>query len=630
MSCVDPADFVPGVSSEPPPDLDLVDLQRYGLPVGARLIYVPAHPNNYTCAENAPNRPRSHLAICLHTAEEPADSTAGTPGWFQNPNAGVSTGYFVAQTGDLYQMVRDKDFENGQGVTFEGPGANAVFPYPSWFNRATHFGYNNVMTGIEIEGCSDHPDTYYTSPCARNDDVPPSRSGVTVPAITGGIGATMQIGGRQWSTLVALCSLLCSKYGIDVTAERFLRHSELSTQKRDPGPGFQRESLLREVRQQLNQVAELGSPVGGTTIDGPLRFDVPPDPLIPPTTPTGDLLGLPSLPTYSTPVGRLSGGQVHNGALTTRKALLVINANELDPVEITSAFRIRFNIQYDTDTEDKPWLAEVYNLSTQTEARLSERGTSYELSAGYGDALGLIGEGLIRTIERVWDPPDRITRLLLGSPLDFDRSDSVVRVFGNATHPLVKVDQLVRAMGAQLDASAHQYPELLARRTTWSYVGSPQEGLTKFLDRYGFNWVHSFGIVRISRKAVALATPVRPEEFDLFDPDSRREFDQAATAVAKQQRWYHWLSERRGDAEILERPFILSQETGMIGQPTRTEMGIKARIRLTGALLPNRYVALQSKVLGGDYLITAVRHVGDTWEGDFFTEIEALDVGAFS
>ena len=640
MSCVDPADFVPGVSSQPPPDLNLAELQRYGLPVGARLIYVPAHPNNYTCAENAPNRPRSHLAICLHTAEEPANATASTPGFFQNPNVGVSTGYFVAQTGDLYQLVRDKDFEHGQGVTFEGPGANAVFPYPPWFNRATHFGYNNVMTGIEIEGCSDHPDSYYTSPCARNDDVPPSRSGVTVPAITGGIGATMQIGGRQWATLVALCSLLCSKYGIPVTSDRFVRHSELSTHKRDPGPGLQRESLLRDVRQQLNQVAEIGSPVGGTYIDRPIVPDPtapPADPTAPttmPTVPTG--LSSPPIPTFDDeprifgdPVGRLSdGGQVRDGALTARSALLVINANELAPVEITSAFRIRFSVQYDTEIDDKPWIAEVYNLSTQTEARISERGTSYELSAGYGGVLGLIGEGHIRTIERVWEPPNRITRLLLGTPLDFSRGDSVVHVYGNEAYPLVKVDQLVRGMGARLDASAQQYPELLARRTTWSYVGAPQDGLTKLLDRYGLNWVHSFGTVRLSRKATAPATPVRPEEYDLFDTDARQAFDEAAAAVTKQHRWFDWLKERRGEAEVLERPFTLSEETGLIGQPARTETGIRARIRLTSELLPHRFVALRSRLLQGSYVVTATRHVGDTWEGDFFTEVDAIDVGA--
>ena len=200
-------------AAESPPDLEGIS----GLPAGAALHWAPAHRSNYSPAADRPygGAPRRQLALCYHTPEEPWDDHETTPRWFQNPQANASTGYYADSDGDLWQMVRDRDFAWAQGTrTRSRP--NTRFPRPAWW-RSEYVSYNTCMLSIEIEGY------------ARS------------------IGRTFTLGSRQFQTVAAWAAYQCRKYGIPVDRRHHIGHSELCTTKSDPGADFPWSALLEAI-----------------------------------------------------------------------------------------------------------------------------------------------------------------------------------------------------------------------------------------------------------------------------------------------------------------------------------------------------------------------------------------------
>ena len=197
-----------------PPDLDGIER----MPAGARLIWAPAHRANYSSPGPRSYRgaKRRHVAIAYHTPEEDFDSIEVTPRVFQDPKHQASTGYYADSDGDLYQMVRDRDFAWGQGTR----DWNTVKPRPGWW-RPEYVSYNTCMLSIEIEG--------------RARD----------------IGETFTPGSRQFQTVAAWAAHVCRRYGIPVDREHHVGHSQLSTTRGDPGPAFPWPALLAEIRARV-------------------------------------------------------------------------------------------------------------------------------------------------------------------------------------------------------------------------------------------------------------------------------------------------------------------------------------------------------------------------------------------
>ena len=195
-----------------PPDLAGIR----GMPDGARTIWRPAHASNYSTAASKPysGAERRFVAICYHTPEEPWDDNEVTPAWFEDPRANASTNYYADSDGDLYQMVRDRDFAWAQGVLRK----DRVTPRPAWW-RDEYISYNTCMLSIEIEGYAHK------------------------------IGETFLVGSRQFETVAVWSAFVCKKYGIPIDRTHHIGHSELSRQKGDPGRDFPWEALLSRVRE---------------------------------------------------------------------------------------------------------------------------------------------------------------------------------------------------------------------------------------------------------------------------------------------------------------------------------------------------------------------------------------------
>lgn len=172
-------------------------------PLDPSFTVIPADDSNY----GGSFTPR---AIVLHTPEEEVDDREKTPAWFANPAANVSMHFYVSgPEGNIVQMVPAQVRAWGHGVLPQHRRDGYV---PSWAwspqegspTRVVS-NYNAVAFGIEIEGRA-------TS-----------------------IQQTLTRGGAQWQALVDLIAFLCLEYDILPTRQFIVGHSELSSQKWDPG-----------------------------------------------------------------------------------------------------------------------------------------------------------------------------------------------------------------------------------------------------------------------------------------------------------------------------------------------------------------------------------------------------------
>ncbi len=140
--------------------------------------WVQAYSGNYGTS----NRPTTFAInyVVIHIME---GTYNGTISWFQNPSAGVSAHYCMRSTdGAVTQMVREKDRAFHAGVTL----------------------YNNEGVGIEHEGFSSDPATWYTD--------------------------------TQYRASATLTRYLCSKYGITRDRTHILGHKETGRATSCPGP----------------------------------------------------------------------------------------------------------------------------------------------------------------------------------------------------------------------------------------------------------------------------------------------------------------------------------------------------------------------------------------------------------
>ncbi len=209
------------MSADITPAPDLVGLS--GLPTGARTIWRPAHPSNYSPAASRPysGAARRIVAVCYHTPEEPWDDHEVTPAWFANPKANASTHYYADSDGDLFQMVRDADMAWAQGVR----SRDAILPRPAWW-KSEYVSYNTCMLSIEIEGYAAQ------------------------------IGQTFTPGSRQFESVAAWSAFVCRKYGVPIDRQHHIGHSELTRQKSDPGADFPWPALLARIEALASNTME--------------------------------------------------------------------------------------------------------------------------------------------------------------------------------------------------------------------------------------------------------------------------------------------------------------------------------------------------------------------------------------
>jgi len=72
---------------------------------------------------------------------------------------------------------------------------------------------------------------------------------------------------------------------------------------------------------------------------------------------------------------------------------------------------------------------------------------------------------------------------------------------------------------------------------------------------------------------------------------------------------------------------VLSPDSGMVGSPELGEKGIvKIKSLLMGGLTPGRKLKIEASLVTGFFRIEKVKHFGDTWGSDWYSEVEAKPI----
>jgi hypothetical protein len=218
----------------------------------------------------------------------------------------------------------------------------------------------------------------------------------------------------------------------------------------------------------------------------------------------------------------------------------------------------------------------IFNLNDSTETRIKEKGKRIRVVAGYDGNDKTLYDGDIRRVERDKQSLDRVVSITLGGNV-FKLTNAV---FNKSYTGAVSVKQIVMDAVPSFDLSyigIDIIPD--AQLNDFSFTGRTADLLDKILRPLNVQWIEDNAFIKFSLKG----------------------------------------------QPITETVFVLKSGTGLVGSPSVTEKGIKAKSLLNGLLNIGDRVKIESKRLNGLYKITQLIHKGDNRDGEFLTEFLGID-----
>lgn len=288
--------------------------------------------------------------------------------------------------------------------------------------------------------------------------------------------------------------------------------------------------------------------------------------------------------------------------------LLVGRAGE-QGLEVTQPLRITFDLEKDAEEEPNFHTIRVYNLKPDNRKEFERTNLRARLYAGYADENGplLIAAGAIVDAYTYYDGPDVVTELRVADGYIEIRDTAVTLGYEAGVSSATILRDVAGQMGLPL-LLGEDVPE-----RTWangfSFYGPARAALHKVVAGAGAEW------------------SIQNQELQI---------------VAK-----------RGTTR--RQAFVLAADSGLVGYPERTHANAreKARVtdkdsgkdarlvsarqqrhgwRVTSLLLPTinpgDLVKMESRTVDGFYRVESVRHNGDSFDGDWQTELELVDRNA--
>ena len=262
-----------------------------------------------------------------------------------------------------------------------------------------------------------------------------------------------------------------------------------------------------------------------------------------------------------------------------RQARVEIGVSETARLVI-EGLRIAFEIRTESQPDSSPSNIKTYNLAQDTERQIS-KGAALRLYAGYGTdgELPLLHQGEILRAEQERTGLERTTTLALGSPRQTFLTSTI---FSRSYQGPVALTEIVKDLAAEMQLSLGYTGDLPdVQVEDYAYIGTASEGLRKLLQPRGVNHY-------IDNEELYFSTNRTPR------PDL---------------------------PEVL-----LNERTGLIGSPSRTDNGVRAKMLLTNLIRRDQRVRIESELVTGTFKTSTVTHKGDTWEGEWVTEIEAMGI----
>ena len=255
-----------------------------------------------------------------------------------------------------------------------------------------------------------------------------------------------------------------------------------------------------------------------------------------------------------------------------RQVNLIVASLEISEPKISAT------VEYDTTSSQNKADINVYNLSPEHVARVQELGLSQGviLEAGYPTTRGVIFRGIAQRILQGREGLSQVTSIRGGdssySPA-FGRSSRVtMRSYSGA----VSTRQIAGDVASDMGVPVRNLTDIPIGSTSpnFAFAGTAAAAMTALLQPHGITWYSN-------SEQIGFNIPGRAPS---------------------------------GAPRI-----ILSEQTGMIGSPKRTDDGAEVTMFLDPRIVVGAVIELRSRFLGGQWKVVSYRHIVNNREGDFTT-----------
>ncbi len=257
--------------------------------------------------------------------------------------------------------------------------------------------------------------------------------------------------------------------------------------------------------------------------------------------------------------------------------------------EITiEELRLAFSIEKHLGKEPNTCTISIYNLNEQSRAELQHHPLQVRLEAGYDGERGRLFAGDLYHSATTREGPDVVTKLQVADGRRAYKHARVNRSFKPGTDARTVLKDIAGSMGLKVPKDVDEAKELAAQFASGVVAHGPsRKELTRVLARSGMDWSIQDGRLQILR-----TDGIRADE-----------------------------------------AILVNQDTGLVGSPTygtpkkhKGRPPLNFRMLLYPGMTPGGKARVQSEDVDGLFKIQRVKHEGDTETGDFFTDVEALQI----
>jgi len=292
-------------------------------------------------------------------------------------------------------------------------------------------------------------------------------------------------------------------------------------------------------------------------------------------------------------------------ALFGRVARLVLGQAGGKGVEITE-LRIAFEVEKTISKNPNSSNVRVWNLAKTTREQLQKPDTRCLLYAGYEEDRGplVIFNGAVSFAFTSFDGPDVITECELGDGAVEIRDTVVSLGYSGGVSSATVLRDIASRMGVALVVADDVQPRSWAHG--FSFYGPARVALDKVTHGSGTRWSIQNGelqVVRTGGTTTRTAIVLQADSGLIGHPERMRHGRQEAATVRDQD----------------------TARTRRIESARRQQDGWQVRTLLQPTILPGDPVILRSRSVEGTFRASEVRHVGDTHEGEWFTELKLVE-----
>lgn len=283
-------------------------------------------------------------------------------------------------------------------------------------------------------------------------------------------------------------------------------------------------------------------------------------------------------------------GELFNREVELNAGGILLSSRSPDEGISRPTLRTQFKVVRSLGKEPNSGEVSIYNLNKEHRSALQTKNTPTTLEAGYIDNISQIFSGNLQFGSSVKNGLDWITTIQSGDTGGAKYKSA--RINTSLKGP-VSMGKVLRAAGDALGLNLGNIPEKVSQGSLRATLQEMTEGVvlsgksidvfTKIAKQMGYSW------------------SIQDGQPQLLGPNE---------------------SISAGDAVVLTASDGLS--TGLIGSPEAGEDGIvKARSLLQPDLVPGRRVQIISREVDGFFRVDKVTFTGDTWGGDWYSDIEA-------